>query len=95
MGLVKKTEDFQLGQATYQEFKGNDRNLPSPLETKVVAQSVWEKKDRSMLIGGLAHDAATIVNALILAHGLKAEQAIAEFEKVLTGVLAIREKLEK
>lgn len=60
----------------------------------VVPQSVWDKKDKAIQTGGLFHDAAEITAALVMAHGLKTEQAIQTFEQVLTGVIAARTKIE-
>ncbi len=87
MALVKPTETF----------KGNDRSGPADMREQAakVPQSVWDKKDAAMKLGGEMHDAAEITGALIMAHGLKTEDAIATFEKVLAGVIAAREKLEQ
>lgn len=50
-------------------------------------------RERSQMIGGLAHDAATITNSLVIVNGGTEEQAIATFEKVLKRLVAIRDNI--
>ena len=54
----------------------------------------WEAKDRSMMIGGLAHDAAVIAAQLVNVEGLNAETALATFKTLLEGMLKIREEVK-
>ncbi len=54
----------------------------------------WKAKDDAMRLGGLFHDVAQVVAAVVTVNGLTSEQALVEFEKVLTGIIIIRNKLD-
>lgn len=51
-------------------------------------------KERSQLIGGLCHDAATLVGQLTITHGYTDSQVVEAFDKVLRELLRIRETIE-
>lgn len=63
-------------------------------KTSETKDAYWDKKNDSMKIGGLGHDTAAIVAALITVHGFSQEQALTSFEEVLNGIIEIRNKLD-
>lgn len=53
-------------------------------------EKYWEDKNKSMLVGGLFHDAATLTAAIVSTNGLTEEQALESFKRVLDRIVAIR-----
>lgn len=66
-----------------------------PFKTKedtTMTKQEWKDKDRSQLIGGLSHDAATLVAALIEVTDVK--DVLAKYKEVLEGLLKIRDEVK-
>lgn len=55
----------------------------------------WAAKDRSQLIGGLSHDAATLTAAILNVQPAEnASDAVAVFKDILAQLLKVRDELE-
>ena len=59
-----------------------------------MSKAEWAAKDRSQLIGGLSHDAATIAAVLVNVNGLSGDQALTEYKALLEGMLKIRDEVK-
>ena len=80
--------------------KAETPKVPPKTETKATSATMtkeeWKEKDRSQLIGGLSHDAAMLVAAMITVFGniTSTTEAIALHKDVLQGLLNTREVLK-
>lgn len=61
-----------------------------------MSKADWQAKDRSQLIGGLSHDAAALVAAMISVVGDLAtlDHALVAYKKVLEGMIKIRTEVQ-
>ncbi len=57
-------------------------------------EAYWAAKNDSQKLGGLFHDAAQITAAVAMSGGYDVPKALAAFEEVLNGVIAVRSKLD-
>lgn len=65
-----------------------------PREVKAtLSKEEWAAKDRSQLVGGLSHDAATLVAAAVTS-GVPVEQVIEKFKVVLAGLIKARDEVK-
>lgn len=65
--------------------------------TNGMTKAEWQAKDRSQLIGGLSHDAATIAVAVLNLDGSNepgTDSALRVYRTLLEGMLKIREELK-
>lgn len=70
-------------------------NLTADVVTKTTdKETYWKEKNDSQKLGGLFHDAAELTASLVMANGLKTPEALKAFEEVLSGIIAIRVKLD-
>lgn len=72
---------------------------PAPAKaaaSETMTKAEWSAKDRSQLIGGLSHDAATVVAALIAVDSTLTdpENALNTYRTVLNGMLSIRDEVK-
>jgi hypothetical protein len=69
----------------------------SPAEKKATSETMtkadWSAKDRSQLLGGLCHDAATLAAAAITT-GTSAEDVLKIFKATLDGVIELRTEVK-
>ncbi len=63
-------------------------------ESATMSKSEWAAKDRSQLIGGLSHDAAAIVAALVHTTSMTAKEVLGVYKETLLGLLEIRDGLK-
>jgi len=63
-------------------------------ETATMSKAEWQQKDRSQLIGGLSHDAATITAALVNVTSLDQAGAIVAYGEILDAMLKIRDEVK-
>lgn len=57
-----------------------------------MSKADWSNKDRSQLIGGLSHDAATLSVAIMNVQGTTdVSEAVSLFEEVLKGLIKVRD----
>lgn len=55
-------------------------------------EAYWDKKNQDMRLGGIMHDTAAIVAALVTVHGFTQEQAMVSFDQVFTNLVELRDK---
>lgn len=60
------------------------------VKAEVMSKSDWASKDRSMMIGGLSHDAATLAAASAMANA-PLEQLLSDYTQALGEILRLRE----
>jgi len=65
----------------------------SEAKSETMTKAEWSAKDRSQLIGGLSHDAATLVAASVTAN-VPLEQVLEQFGTALTALLKVRETVK-
>lgn len=53
-----------------------------------VDQSVWDKKDRSMMLGGIRHDAAELTNAALVT-GTPVAKVLETYKELYDGILLL------
>lgn len=63
-------------------------------DSEKMSKADWSAKDRSQLIGGLSHDAATLAAVVININSLDAESALSIYKVFLEGMLKIREEVK-
>ena len=73
-------------------FKPSFKKAEAPSNT--MSKDEWKAKDRSQLIGGLSHDSAEIVAAMIHVQSLDVETALNVYADILKGMMKIREALQ-
>ena len=60
-----------------------------------MTKAEWSAKDRSQLIGGLSHDAATIVAAAMTLQPFNStDEVLLFYKRVLEGLLRIRDEVK-
>lgn len=71
-------------------------HVAKPSTSEAMTKAEWSAKDRSQLIGGLSHDAAAIVAAMVAVRSDLAdnEKALAVYKDLLEGMLEIRDVLK-
>jgi hypothetical protein len=67
-------------------------DTPMKLTPKAEKKTNWEARDKSMILGGIFHDAATLVAASAV--GTTVENQLKQFEIAVEGLLKIRKELE-
>lgn len=70
----------------------NATNATIPSVSK---EAYWEKKNEALKYGGLFHDAAELVQGLIVAQGLDEEGALRSFERVTRKLVEFRNSLDQ
>jgi hypothetical protein len=80
------------------ESKAEKKTFKPKFEKKAdadkMSKSEWQAKDRSQLIGGLSHDAATVVAAMLaVAHYPTTVEVLTEYKVLLEGMLKIRDQI--
>lgn len=96
MGLLKKNEDKDtqmLRKAvektqTAQHFKQKAKEGKSD-----VPQSVWDKKDRSKLVGGRSHDAVELVKAALMTQ-TPIDDVLKIYKDTLSKILKIADEVK-
>ena len=64
-------------------------------KTETMSKAEWSAKDRSQLIGGLSHDAATLTASIIATMGeLKTADILVIYKDFLEGMLSIRNEVK-
>ncbi len=63
--------------------------------SETMTKADWNNKDRSQLIGGLSHDSATLVAAMLAMRPIEnTSEVITLFSEVLNGLLQVRDSLK-
>ena len=63
-------------------------------KTETMSKAEWSAKDRSQLIGGLSHDAATLAAVLVpMLPDQNADSALDIYKELLEGMLKIRDEV--
>lgn len=66
----------------------------TPKASETMTKADWGMKDRSMLVGGLSHDAAVLAAVLVNVNSLDSKGALAVYKELLEGMLLIREQVK-
>lgn len=76
--------------------KKNQSTKPEVKNDNSMSKAEWQAKDRSQMIGGLSHDAATLVAAAIhvWGHFSNTQEIVEAHKQVLEGLLKNREELK-
>jgi hypothetical protein len=62
--------------------------------TETMSKAEWSAKDRSQLIGGLSHDAATLAASIVpMSPYTTVEEVLAKYKFFLEGMLKIRDEV--
>lgn len=86
--LEKETKDRSVAEAApVKEAK------PVSKTTQPVEQSVWDKKDRSQLVGGRSHDSVELVKAS-LANATPMPKVLELYKEALIGILKISDEIK-
>ncbi len=96
--ILKQLETAQVNQAL-ETAKVIAKVTPGTKEFKsaneTMSKAEWSAKDRSQLIGGLSHDSATLVAAMLAMRPIEnTSEVIALFSEVLNGLLQVRDSLK-
>lgn len=67
---------------------------PAPTTTNAYIKNEQDRGN-SQKLGGLFHDAAQVVAALVTSQGLNAKAALETFSEVVNGIIDIRDKMDK
>lgn len=66
-----------------------------PIDKETMSKAEWSAKDRSQLIGGLSHDAATLTAALMtMQPAERASDVLPIYKEFLEGMLKIRDEVK-
>ncbi len=63
------------------------------VKSEVMSKADWNAKDRSMMVGGLSHDSASLVNTA-LAYNVDIKTVLTMYEGALSALLTIRENVK-
>ena len=89
--VAMRKEIDALSKANAESFKKSV--TPKAASSETMTKAEWSAKDRSQLIGGLSHDAATLVAASVTAN-VPLEDVLAQFGTALKALLEVRESVK-
>ena len=78
---------------TTNHFKKKAKEKTEDAGKNVVPQSVWDKKDRSMLVGGRSHDTVELVKVALMTQ-TDINEVINTYKEALVKVLEIAEEVK-